>query len=224
MFRSGHVIVSLVLCICALSCLAVCPLNACLAAVHERDWKSLRDGLLTYDDVHQREWLDLNMSRLAQFAGSTVEDQYQNGILEIRSGGLFDGFVVAKGVDVLALAESAGIDTTSSSFSRNGVATQSLITLLEPTVNRADGSMWTFGLLDEFPTYPPIRERLQSFIYYYPIPESPFARAAVSIGIQDPIAYPNVGIMLYRNVPELEGRALALVSIAIGCALRARWK
>ena len=33
--------------------------NLCSAAVFERDWKTPGDGLLTYDDVNRREWLDL---------------------------------------------------------------------------------------------------------------------------------------------------------------------
>ena len=32
------------------------------AAVFERDWLAPGDGLLTYDDVNKREWLDLSVS------------------------------------------------------------------------------------------------------------------------------------------------------------------
>jgi hypothetical protein len=34
------------------------------AAVFERDWKAPGDGLLTYDDVNQRVWLDLSETDL----------------------------------------------------------------------------------------------------------------------------------------------------------------
>jgi hypothetical protein len=35
--------------------------------VISRGWKTPRDGLLTYDDVNRREWLDLTESVLSQF-------------------------------------------------------------------------------------------------------------------------------------------------------------
>jgi hypothetical protein len=107
--------------------LAVTPLDAAKAAVFERDWKTPGDGLLTYDDVSQREWLDLPVSLLDQFPGMTIEDRYQSAILEIAPGGLFDGFAVANRTDIVSLATSAGIDTTTTSFTMNGSAVSELI-------------------------------------------------------------------------------------------------
>ncbi len=78
------------------------------AAVSERDWKAPGDGLLMYDDVNRREWLDLSLSRLDQFP----EPRLDNAIAEIGQGGVFDRFTWAKREDVRALAESAGIDAS----------------------------------------------------------------------------------------------------------------
>jgi hypothetical protein len=87
-------------------------LSAGRAAVISRDWKTPGDGLLTYDDVNQREWLDLSQTLLtSQFPGATQEDRYQYVASQTAPGGLFAGFSVAKSVDVIALAQSAGINS-----------------------------------------------------------------------------------------------------------------
>jgi hypothetical protein len=39
------------------------------AAVVERDWKNLGDGLLTYDDVNNREWLAILGAHLSTAGG-----------------------------------------------------------------------------------------------------------------------------------------------------------
>lgn len=78
------------------------------AAVIERDWKTPGDGLLTYDDVNKREWLDLTESRLLRFAmpGDSLVDVYQAVVAETLPGGEYAGFSLAKNEDVLLLAES----------------------------------------------------------------------------------------------------------------------
>jgi hypothetical protein len=50
-----------------------------LAGVFSRDWKTPGDGLLTYDDVNQREWLDLSVSRLDQFPVPRFENVGERG-------------------------------------------------------------------------------------------------------------------------------------------------
>ena len=40
------------------------------AAAIERDWKTPGDGLLTYDDVSKRGWLDLTETQLFKFPGN----------------------------------------------------------------------------------------------------------------------------------------------------------
>jgi len=82
------------------------------AAVFERDWKAPGDGLLTYDDVNNREWLDLSQSIRAQFGGTTGEENFQNTIAQLEPGGLFEEFTWASADDVREFAVSAGIDIT----------------------------------------------------------------------------------------------------------------
>jgi hypothetical protein len=93
------------------------------AAVLSRDWKMPGDGLLTYDDVNQREWLDLSETLLTdQFPGSDPspliarEMRYQFVVSQTASGGLFEGFSVAKSTDVIQFAQSAGRKRGRSSF------------------------------------------------------------------------------------------------------------
>ena len=119
---------------CALAFLLAVPSTCCTAAVFERDWKASGDGLLTYDDVNRREWLDLSESLLSHFAGP----QLDNALAEIRPGGLFDGFTWATKADVTALSQSAGIDTSSFDYSTNHVATSRLIELLGANYQYSD--------------------------------------------------------------------------------------
>ena len=80
------------------------------AAIFERDLLTPGDGLLTFDDVNKREWLDLSESLLEQFPGDNLEENYQSVVTETGVRGIFEGFSVAKGDDAEALAISAGID------------------------------------------------------------------------------------------------------------------
>jgi hypothetical protein len=73
------------------------------AAVFERDWQTPDDGLLTYDDVNRREWLDVSQSLLIQFPGSTLEQRYQSALAELAPGGMFEGFREEKGVRTIYL-------------------------------------------------------------------------------------------------------------------------
>ncbi|MCA9232407.1 MAG: hypothetical protein KDA57_17290 [Planctomycetales bacterium] len=70
------------------------------AAVIESDFLAPGDGLLTYDDVHHREWLDLTQTSL-------------NSLIVIQTamlpGGLYEGFSFATLKDVEELALSAGV-------------------------------------------------------------------------------------------------------------------
>ncbi len=120
------------------------------AAVFERDWKTAGDGLLTYDDVNQREWLDIPESLLSQFPGTTLEIKYQAVVAELLPSGMFEGFTPADANDVVALAQSAGIDTGTTDFAANHASAQRLIELLGPTdVFPPSGLALTRGLLDE---------------------------------------------------------------------------
>src|SRR5688500_17581151 len=83
------------------------------AAVISRDWKTPGDGLLTFDTVNQREWLDLSQTILnSQFPGTNREARFSYVVSQTSAGGLFQGFAVAKSQDVRNLAASAGIDVS----------------------------------------------------------------------------------------------------------------
>ena len=131
---------SLVGCLFAAACLftsSVAP-----AAVIERDWLEHGDGLLTFDTVNQREWLDLTQSLMidvGQFdsEGNFTFDYRLDVLDELEPGGRFEGFVAATAADVTALAESAGIDTsTTLDFASNAAATAQLINLIGPTLGQ----------------------------------------------------------------------------------------
>ncbi len=78
--------------------LAALPLQA---GVVEHDFLTLGDGLLTYDDVNQREWLDLIYTLGMEL--SAVQTQ-------MESGGLLEGFEFATLADVEPFALSAEIN------------------------------------------------------------------------------------------------------------------
>jgi len=108
-------------------------LDTASAGVISRDWKTPGDGLLTYDDVNRREWLDLTESMLLQFPGSNFFARLQNAQAEFQSGEMFDGFTPANGFDVASLAQSAGIDMSTLDFVTNQAPSHSLVTLLGVT-------------------------------------------------------------------------------------------
>ena len=99
--------------------------------VSERDWKTTGDGLLTYDDINQREWLDLTQSIVLDIGQTdsvgNFSFHYQRDVLdELESGGRFEGFQAASFPDVIVLAGSAGIDTNTTDFDTNGLAVGNL--------------------------------------------------------------------------------------------------
>ena len=79
-------------------CLSLLSRPVC-ADVFERDLvPGSGDGLLTFDDVNQREWLDLTESILVNFPDGAVN--------ELEPGGVFEDFTWATAEDVRSLAES----------------------------------------------------------------------------------------------------------------------
>ena len=83
--------------------------NPLSAAVFERDWKTPGDGLLTYDDVNQREWLDLTETQLFRFPGGSLEEQHQAVLAELGPNGQFTGFVASTRDNVFGLANPRGL-------------------------------------------------------------------------------------------------------------------
>jgi hypothetical protein len=122
------------------------------AAVIERDWKTPGDGLLTYDDVNQREWLDLSVTNLLQFDGSNAEERYGSVISETMTGGSFAGFTVADAPRVIALALSAGIDVGTVDFETNEAPITNLTALLSVTHFTEPGRFSSMGFIDEVDT------------------------------------------------------------------------
>jgi hypothetical protein len=183
------------------------------AEVFERDWKTPGDRLLTYDDVGQREWLDLSVSLLTQFPGANIEDRYQNALAELEPNGQFFGFAVAQAIDVIQLAESSGINTMTSDFQINQLATNQLIDKLGVTTESTDGVFRaSVGYLDEISPPPPPGLRLAAeFRVFF---GSGFDAGLSLSGGSDSIRQTTTGIMLYRAVPE-PSAFLMLISTAI---------
>ncbi len=181
--------------------------NCCDAAVHERDWKTPGDGLLTYDDVNRREWLDLPQSALIQFP----EPRLENAIAELTPGGRFEGFHWATSDDVIALAESADIDIEGHhSINESIDETTSLIKLLGPS---DDYGFEAKGVINQM-LVDPIDAR--------PWPHAAFAverslsnspRFAVLLFYED-IPTLSTGLMLYRTVPEPSSLVLLVTAWA----------
>lgn len=181
------------------------------AGVFEHDWKVPGDGLLTYDDVNQREWLDVTESLLLNFDVSPFNNAYSNIVAETMPGGVFEGFHVAGSADVIALGQSAGIDTTTLDFDRNGAAAGEVIDLLGPTF----GSPISGGSLSAFVVGYLEMPQETAFFQYRAV--SRRAGLLVGLGAGGDIIRPaNAGVMLFRAaVPEPATCLLLVPAIVI---------
>ena len=120
------------------------------AAVIERDCRDAGDGLLTYDTVNQREWPDLTETQPFKFPGETLEERYQAVLVETLPGGVFGGFTPATRDDVFTLAESAGIDTTTTDFDANQVPVHQLISMVGMTATSGgNNNIHSIGFLSD---------------------------------------------------------------------------
>jgi hypothetical protein len=193
------------------------------AAVISRDWKTPDDGLLTFDTVNKREWLDLSQSILSsEFPGDdpsphfTRELRYQYVASQTGPGGLFEGFTVGTAGDVIALAHSASIDTSTLNPTTNGAAAAQLLSLVGPTYEGAADFMAGLGLLDE-----PLVGDL-TLIRPCVIIHSATFQAGVTFGrahfqVPDP-----PGVMMYRAIPEPTG--IVLIAVGLGCLRSSHWR
>jgi hypothetical protein len=184
------------------------------AAVISRDWKTPGDGLLTYDDVNQREWLDLPTTLLSQFPGVGREGKFQYVVAETGIGGLFAGFAVATRVDVSALAVSAGIDvTTLDDFNGNSGPATALAQLLGFTHPSSPDALHSVGLLNEIDP-PPFAGRVGAHVLV-DADSGPNGQAGVIFGADDDLlSSPLPGVWLYRAVPEMTGQSLAIIGLS----------
>ncbi len=104
-----------------------------LADIYERDLISPSDGLLTYDDVNDREWLDLMETAAVDL--SVVR-------ASCEPGGSLEGFKFATAQDVQALAISAGVQASPQSSLLSvvtGTQAHKLIRLLGKVVHAEGG-------------------------------------------------------------------------------------
>jgi len=186
-----------------------------LAAVFERDWKTPGDGLLTYDDVNQREWLDLSQTLLEQFPGSDLESQFQAATAELGQGGRFEGFAVALRSDVMTLAQSAGVDISSDDFTTNHEAVDQLIDLMAPTLVIADRARFSAGFLDEFVNVGNgiMARSISVFSVQQPRPFDNGDASLKFTTVGDLVGPSTVGVTLYRPIPEPSSLPLALIHL-----------
>ena len=169
------------------------------AAVFQHDWKVPGDGLLTYDDVNQREWLDLSVSRLSQFPVPRLA----NAMAEISPGGLFDGFTWASQQDVLALAASSGVDVTSFDLAVNQIPVTNVIGLLSPTLQNNLGVLRSVGLTNDPRTNPSLPPYTGAAFLVNFNPSTGGGYAEFALNLPDDLLTPlSNGMMLYRVVPE----------------------
>jgi hypothetical protein len=197
-------------------CLAAVLYSLCssnlYAAVFERDWQTPGDGLLTYDDVNRRLWLDLTVSRLDQFP----EPWLENAVAEIGPGGMFEGFKWAKRGDVIAFAESAGIDTTTLNpfISDNEIPVTELMGMVGVTFQVSDPiiAIRSIGFIDEYEFG---RQSAAVFQLNASANTGNVALAGLHIGGDDLARLGSTGLMLYRSVPEPS--AICLVALGL-CA------
>lgn len=192
-----------VVCVCARAAAPVA-----FAGVISHDWKSPGDGLLTYDDVNQREWLDLSQTLLSsQFPGADREAKFQFVMDQTGGGGLFDGFSIAQSSDVVALVESAGIDSSTQSYAINAAPTLALGALLTFTIEAMNGNRAVVGIVDGIDSDSLVRTT--AFL------RTSFAsQAGLSFGTPHTEFNEPPGVMLYRKVPEPAGIALLAVGLS----------
>jgi hypothetical protein len=175
------------------------------AAVIEHDWKNPGDGLLTYDTVNKREWLDLSQTILDErFPGTgnselaIRESRFQYVVGQTGLGGLFEGFTVAKSEDVIALAQSAGIDTNTFYNPTNEANTLVLSDLLAFTLPPLNGNKMTIGLIEEIYRQLPVLHSGAEFLVLY----GPKTAAGLRFGPNHAEFSNPPGVMLFRIIPE----------------------
>lgn len=198
MYRRRHCLVGVV----AISYL--CSAHGGVAAVSERDWKVPGDGLLTYDELNQREWLDLSESAIPKEPISTLATRLLEVVAaETQPGGSFEGFKWANEPDVISLASSAGIDVSTRDFATNTPPTLLLIDLLGRTPSFSDGVIVSDGFFADASGAPALGK--------FSVDQNDFGTpsagyiSALGLDFVGP-----VGLMLYRQVPEASTSTLML--------------
>jgi hypothetical protein len=192
------------------------------ATVQERDWRTPGDRLLTYDELNQREWLDLTQSRLAIFPGDAYEERYQQLLLELAPGGHFGGFVVAKDTDLYELAASAGIAAVGDIG--NEQATRELIRLVGASYsNPRNMRQWPYGLLDGA-FFNNVGQFREAGVLTTGSRSAGVNISGVGMFVRSELGNPEtMGVWLFRAVPEPSTRwPTMIVAVALSFAGRHR--
>lgn len=216
-----------------LTFLACCAGSSSPAALIERDWLTPGDGLLTYDPVHGREWLDLTVTDLGNYGppGSLVDDLVPMIAEELLPGGRLEGFTWAGRTEVEELIEVTGFDSTSlDTREETADALRAFIRLIDSpaAIGELTGSGATRGVINE--VGPPPVETLSGYVVASFVVEArrsflPNGRgqtgfvnpanqfdAVESIGV--------AGLMLYREaIPEpsaIQFVAIFALSVLLG--------
>lgn len=193
-----------------------------------RDWLAPGDGLLTYDPIHQREWLDIPVSELSQF-GSTIDEAVVVAELELLPGGRFEGFHFADREDVEQLVSASGFDQ--SSFEKRVETADQMRNLIRHldglgAVPEPSGTGGTVGVIDEFlfegqPFYP---TRVAAFMSLSGrTPTRPDGLGTLAFGNQGDFFTRSCvrhGMMLYRNAAPEPATATLLTLGVMGGVLR----
>ena len=189
------------------------------AAVFERDWLAPGDGLLTFDDVNHREWLDLTyLLEEYPFRDPSIlrdpENRLEAILPELNVGGSLEGFQIASSGDVVALALSAGVDVNVSS-AVNEVPVSTLVELLGVTRDGGLGNQSSRGLLDDFMDTSDGPYRLVGGISALPQFNSYGVGFFTLFGSSDDIPSRTISVMLFRQVPEPSTHLILIVCISV---------
>lgn len=202
--------------------LIACRTSPAPAAVIEHDWHTPGDGLLTYDDVNQREWLDLTQTILRDFDSGTlgVEGAYNSIVAQTGPGDLFEGFTPASYADVAQLARSAGINTRVSDFATNEAGAARLVQLLGATIPPTTSATSQGYVADIDPTN---GFRVYGIVSYSRIGQYG-AGLYKSSTYSDDIFSRHIGVYLYRAAIPEPASATLLGGLGLGLLLVARSK
>ena len=176
------------------------------AGVIERDWLAPGDGLITFDTVNQREWLDLTVTQ-----GESLEGVAS----ELLPGGRYHGFVHAETQDVIDLAASAGVNVDCiPRFEDEPLGLQNLVGITD------HGSflfIWSGGvsLASDGTGY--------NQVVFYSHDDGPCMNLNVDDYLVDPsIPDDSRGMWLYRPVPEPSGLESMTLVVVFAITLLAR--
>lgn len=219
------------------------------AAVISMDLNQPGDGLLTYDTVNHRQWLDLS-----QTEGWSLAQSKQ----ALMPGGIYHDFHVATVNDVAAFVASAGYDVTSTDDEANFTIATQLIDLLNqdlwyittstnvsspydktmPTGNWAIVTRWADAWASSDPGFAPLDDfqiiTSESGMADVPPDIAPpvsfsFPQVASFAGkptefFDTSFTYPARAFWLYRDIAIPEPTTLSFLAIAASLSPVIQWR